>query len=324
MLVQEKHLRAIATLILVFMSVSLAIGGEPAGVTFKTLTDRLEISVAGQGWANYVFRDKKTLRPYFTNVSALTGQQVTRHHPPRPGVDSNDHATMHPGIHLAFGDLGRVDFWRNRGRVLHDKFVDQPTGGLRAGQFSVRNRYVDGDRTVCVETCRHEILVRPGGVLLIYDSRFESGESDFYFGDQEEMGLGVRVARELRVEGGKGWILDSEGRRNGKAVWGKTARWCAYGGVIGQHHVGLALMPHPQNFRPSWFHARDYGFLAANPFGRRAFTRGKSSRLVVKRGKTFRLRYGVLVYSVPAGQQPDLNAAFRDYVGLPGKIDKTR
>lgn len=317
-------MKAVVSLVFVSMSFSLTVAGEPAGVTFKTLSDRLEISVGGRGWASYVFRDRMTLRPYFTNVSAMTGEQVTRHHPPRPGVDSNDHATMHPGIHLAFGDLGQVDFWRNRGHVLHERFVRKPAGGPGAGRFTVRNRYVEGERTLCVETCRHEVLVRPGGVLLIYDSRFESDKSDFYFGDQEEMGLGVRVARELRVQGGKGWILDSQGRRNGKAVWGKTARWCAYGGVIGPHHVGLALMPHPQNFRPSWFHARDYGFLAANPFGRRAFTRGQPSRLVVKRGKTFRLRYGVLVYSVAAGKQPDLNAAFRDYVRLTDRTDKTR
>lgn len=317
-------MKAVVSLVFVSMSFSLTVAGEPAGVTFKTLSDRLKISVGGRGWASYVFRDKMILRPYFTNVSAMTGQQVTRHHPPRPGVDSNDHATMHPGIHLAFGDLGQVDFWRNRGHVLHERFVRKPVGGPGAGRFTVRNRYVDGEQTLCVETCRHEVLVRPGGVLLIYDSRFESDKSDFYFGDQEEMGLGVRVARELRVQGGKGWILDSQGRRNGKAVWGKTARWCAYGGVIGSHHVGLALMPHPQNFRPSWFHARDYGFLAANPFGRRAFTRGQPSRLVVKRGKTFRLRYGVLVYSVAAGKQPDLDAAFRDYVRLTDKTDKTR
>ena len=56
-------------------------------------------------------------------------------------------------------------------------------------------------------------------------------------------------------------------------------------------------MPDPENVRRAWFHARDYGVLVANPFGRRAFTRGEESRVVVKAGETFRLRFGVLVHS---------------------------
>ncbi|MCI0462340.1 MAG: hypothetical protein L0Z62_35760 [Gemmataceae bacterium] len=66
----------------------------------------------------------------------------------------------------------------------------------------------------------------------------------------------------------------------------------------------------PRNFRRLWFHARDYGLLVANPFGRHAFTKGEKSRVVVKAGETFRLRFGVLVY---AGKT-DLAAAHQDYL----------
>jgi hypothetical protein len=79
--------------------------------------DRFVITHGGKPVATYVFRDEKILRPYFAQVHAPDGTQVTRHHPPRPGIDAVDHDTMHPGIWLAFGDIGGVDFWRNKGRV---------------------------------------------------------------------------------------------------------------------------------------------------------------------------------------------------------------
>jgi hypothetical protein len=130
------------------------------------------------------------------------------------------------------------------------------------------------------------------------------------------MGLGVRLATPLAVVKG-GEIVNSEGRKNGAQVWGRQADWCRYGGDIGGRYVGVALLPHPQNFRRAWFHARDYGLLVANPFGQKAFTKGESSRVVVKPGETFRLQFRVLVYDLPAGAAPDMGAAFRAYSATP-------
>jgi len=92
-------------------------------------------------------------------------------------------------------------------------------------------------------------------------------------------------------------------------VWGQQADWCAYRGTLDGKSVGIAILPHPDNFRRSWFHARDYGLLVANPFGERAFTKSAASKIHVKKGDAFRLRFGVLVF---AGD-PDLSAAYRDY-----------
>ena len=293
------------------MSLPTASAQAPV-ISIRKAKQRLEITVGDRQFATYIYRDPAIKRPCFANVFSPNGTRVTRHHPPRPGVDSTDHATMHPGIGLAFGDISGSDFWRNKGRVEHAGFVGALRSEAGTASFVVRNRYIAGDRLVCTEVCRHELRLRPGGVLLTWDSSFRSGEGNFFFGDQEEMGLGVRVARELRVRGGTGRITNSEGRVNEKAAWGRQADWCDYSGIVGKTRAGILLMPAPGNFRRSWFHARDYGFLAANPFGRKAFTRGVTSRVVVQRGKTFRLRYGVLVY----GGKIDRAAAFKDYCRL--------
>jgi hypothetical protein len=56
-------------------------------------------------------------------------------------------------------------------------------------------------------------------------------------------------------------------------------------------------MPDPENFRPSWFHIRNSGLMAANPFGRNAFTGGEKSRITIRPGEELRLRFGVLFHT---------------------------
>jgi hypothetical protein len=290
---------------------AVAAGAAPEDVAFARESGRIAVTIGGRPCATYIYADASILRPHFAHLHAPDGTQVSRNHPPVKGKDPADHATMHPGLWLAFGDLGGADFWRNKGRVEHEKFVEEPRDGPGRGTFSVVNRYVAGNRTVCRETFRCAVRVRPAGTLLILDSTFASDEADFHFGDQEEMGLGVRVATAIAVKSG-GRIRDSEGRAGEKRVWGNTAAWCDYGGSIGGRHVGITLMPDPGNFRPAWFHARDYGLLVANPFGRKAFRKGKASRVEIGKGDRFRLRFGVLLHASAAGSAPDLNGAYAD------------
>ena len=141
------------------------------------------------------------------------------------------------------------------------------------------------------------------------------------------MGIGFRVATPIRVEmdsagnmpAGNGTMVDSHGRRNGKEIWSNSADWCDYSGTLDGQHVGMTLFCHPKNFRPSWFHARDYGLLEANPFGREAFGKGEKSKVVVQPGDHLRLRYGVLVHASPEGESPDLAAAYAAYLRLAGQ-----
>jgi len=74
-------------------------------------------------------------------------------------------------------------------------------------------------------------------------------------------------------------------------------------------------MPDPANFRPSWFHNRDYGLMVANPFGRKAMNQGELSRVQVKKGERLRLRFGVLLHSSAPEKDVDLGATYRDFVG---------
>jgi hypothetical protein len=292
---------AAATMLVLSLAAS---GFADSPVTFVRGESRLLIKVSGSDVATYVWNDPTVKRPYFAHIHSPRGLQVTRTFPPVEGRDATDHATMHPGLWLAFGDISGTDFWRNRGVVRHAGFVEEPVADPQGGRFAVRNMYESDGKTVCEEVCRIRLRVTPHGNLIVWESTF-SGAEGVTFGDQEEMGLGIRVATDLAVTHG-GVITSSDGRKDEKGVWGRQADWCDYAG----RGVGIMLMPDPRNFRRSWFHARDYGLLVANPFGRQAFTKGEPSRLVVNRGETLTLRFGVLVHDADLDRQ----AAYQDFL----------
>ena len=99
--------RAAVPLLVLSMLVGAAACSHAAEPEFaiEQQPDRLVITCDGEPVAAYVFSDKVIPRPYFTDVHSPGGRQVTRNHPPVEGEDSTDHAELHPGIWLAFGDL---------------------------------------------------------------------------------------------------------------------------------------------------------------------------------------------------------------------------
>lgn len=284
-------------------------------VAFEQKPGELLITIGGKPFASYVYEDPKISRPYFAHVKSSCGIQVTRNYPPQEG-DPKDHATFHPGIWLSFGDINGNDYWRLKSRVEHEMFVEQPKGGPGSGAFTVRNYYMtaDGKDRVLAELVKYTILIRPSGTLLLTNSTFSSETTDLAFGDQEEMGLGVRVNTKFTVQYGKGHITNAEGLKEGAGTWGKASKWVDYSGVIDDKTVGVTIMPDPGNFRPSWFHTRDYGLMAANAFGREAMKQGEKSAIPVKKGEQFELGYGVLIYCKSKGQKTDIDGAYQDYL----------
>lgn len=123
-----NHYRLLVWFVLFGAATWLAPGRQIIAADFavQQKPDRVIITDAGRPVTTYVFRDDKILRPYFANVHAPGGIQVTRNHPPVAGADPTDHDTMHPGVWLAFGDLSGQDFWRNKARVVHVRFVEPP------------------------------------------------------------------------------------------------------------------------------------------------------------------------------------------------------
>ncbi len=289
-------------------------------ISFIENKNDVQILIDDHPVAKYVFFDSNILRPYFADIRTLDGSAITRNHPPLAGVDPVDHDRMHPGIWLAFGDLSGSDFWRNQGKVCHEAFVVSPKSEADFGTFTVRNRYWSPQQIAhCEEICQLSFAVKSGGYFLLWDSTFSS-DASFYFGDQEEMGLGIRMATSLSAQEG-GTINDANGRRGEKNVWGTSSTWCNYAGMKNYQMAGVAVMSHPNNWRSSWHHARNYGLLVANPFGRHAFHQGDADRTVVQKGDKLRLRFGLYVYAQPSEKLPDINLAWSEYLRFAESYD---
>lgn len=295
-----------------------------ANADFKIVTDdeagTVTVLDKGIPIATYSYRDERVRRPYFAHVKAPNGIQVTRNWPPVEGVDPTDHDTIHPGIWMAFGNINGGDFWRNKGLVRHNRFIQLPRASSNAVRFVVENEYIHKGKTYTVERAEHTIQRSDNGYLFLFDSRFRAiGRLDF--GDQQEMGLGIRLATPLMVKNGTGRILNSEGHLNEAEAWGKRALWTDYSGLIDGQRTGAMLMPDPRNFRPSRFHSRDYGFTAANPFGDAGFIGGKENHTIIGDGKRLHVNFGLLVYSLENEKPLDNEKVYQQFLNtlkLPG------
>ena len=277
-------------------------------------TDRLLLSYAKKPVAEYVWDDPQILRPYFANLHDPRGTKLTRNHPPISGKDATDHSTMHPGLWLGFGDISGTDFWRNRGRIRHLKFLMPPTVTEDRVTFATQSELLtlEGKR-LGEMTNRYVLSQRPAGWRLVWEATFTATETDLVFGDQEEMGFGARIASECTELKG-GTLLNSHGAMSAKETWGKSAAWCDYSGTKDGQRVGITLMPGPTNFRESWWHNRDYGVFVANPFGREAMKQGAKSTFVVKKGESLRLVFGAVLHE---GKDYDPASEYKHFLESP-------
>jgi Methane oxygenase PmoA len=308
-------LQVLALIEVVFCTAAQPVGN--AGFAFEQMADRLVIIHSGLPVAHYVFKDTNIFRPYFAHVHTPDGIQVTRNHPPIAGQDAVDHPTMHPGIWLAFGDISGQDFWRNKATIRHERFVEPPAVHDGKLNFVTESKMITTNGESLAKLVSHFTLeTLTDGYLLVWNAAFAPTTDTFTFGDQEEMGFGVRVATPITEKNG-GVVENSDGVKGAKSAWGKTANWCDYSGIISNRLVGMAVMADPKNFRPSWFHSRDYGLLEANPFGHKAFTKGEPSSVPVAKGKTFQIRFGAFIHSSATNTAPDIAGAYKALTSTP-------
>lgn len=276
-------------------------------ISVENAPGKLLFSIGGEPFAAYHYEDVK--RPFFANVYAPGKIKATRNFPPEKG-DQTDHP-HHQGIFLTFGDLNGIDYWHGTGKTVHAGFVKEPATAAGRMTFTVKNKYLSKDdkETLCSELGVCTIRSTKDGRVIEFDSVF-TAEAVVRIGSKEEGGLAARMATPLAVMNG-GRMIDNEGRVNGKEIWGQKAAWVDYSGKLGNRRVGITIMAHPLNPRPSYWHARDYGLFAANPFGPLG---SKDGGMTLDKGASFRLRFAALVHSQEDGKPFDPAAAYKEYL----------
>jgi methane monooxygenase PmoA-like len=213
--------------------------------------------------------------------------------------EAHDHP-HHNSLWFTHGDVNGVDFWANgekKGKIVHDKFLEL-SSGPKTGVIKSQNKWVAADgKVICTDTRTHRIHTRPDGQMIDFEVTVHASQGELTFGDTKEGSMAIRLTPTMRLKGevGKGHIVNSAGNKDG-STWGKRAAWCDYYGPVNGDVVGVAIFDHPENPRhPTWWHVRDYGLFAANPFGVHYFERKPegTGNLTVPAGEsvTFKWRF---------------------------------
>ena len=131
--------------------------------------------------------------------------------------------------------------------------------------------------------------------------------------------MALRVAETMRVKGNpsKGRIVNANGLVD-DATWGKRAPWCDYQGKVNGEWVGIAMFDHPLNPRwPTWWHVRDYGLFAANPFGVHDFEKQPTGTgdMAVPAGQSVTFRYRIYIH-LGDEKAGGVQERYMEYLGL--------
>jgi hypothetical protein len=290
------------------------------GVQVTELPDRLRVEVGGQLFTEYFYKDVP--RPYYYPLLGPGGAAMTRNWPIKDDPnDSHDHP-HHRSFWYAHGMVNGQDFWseaKGFGKTVHDRFLEIKSG-QDYGLIRSTNNWVAADgKVVCSDdrTLRIFNIGRANERLFDFDITLYASAGDVTLGDTKEGTMALRLAETMRLTGkvGKGHIINSAGVRDGK-TWGARADWCDYYGPVDGKIVGVAMFDHPLNPRhPTWWHVRDYGLFAANPFGRHDFERlsdKTAGSLVIPAGKSVTFRYRFYLHEGDE-QQAKVAERYREY-----------
>ena len=277
----------------------------------ERLDGRVRVTLGEQPFAEYVFLGyrKPIVYPIYGPGQAV----MTRHFPMRKDVpgESTDHL-HHKSLWLGHASVNGSDLWHEIGQIQHTRLVSVDDNPGRV-VITAENRWINGRKqTVCTDTTRVGFELLAGGARAIdYDVTFYASHGPVTFGDTKEGFMAVRTNPALQLTGDPQHGVVAHGRAvnsrgiTGKDMWGQRADWVDYSGPIDGQTMGLAMFDHPQNPRhPTYWHARDYGLVTANPFGVSDFTAGKETggAMTVPAGQEQRFRYRIVLHRGDASE----------------------
>ena len=295
--------------------------------------------------------DPKAAKPYFWPMYAAAGLAVTRAWPmENPKKEKQDHPhqksawfchgdVIPEGLEFKKHSLGiaGVDFWsegQGHGVIICEN-VSKPQSGKGQASIITTNewRTAEGQKVLDETRTIHFYPLAPGRNLFVLDIDLYASEWPITFADTKEGSLGVRVRDSIRVDRGKGKLVNAEGKsgegkglnNDRKGCWGLVSAWCDYSGPADDAGTiaGIAVFADPTNPIDTAWHARNYGLLAANPFGRAKHAKfpdrkGNNALVKIKKGEHLKLRYGLYLHTKDA-KDAEVAEVFGRFVKMKGK-----
>jgi hypothetical protein len=282
---------------------------NPFGVRISHTNDVLRVELNGKLFTEYYYTNVP--RPFCYPLLGPGGAAMTRNYPmlTNAPAEERDHP-HHRSLWFAHGAVNGQDLWTEQnasGRIVHRGFTEIASG-TQSGVIRTLNDWVDKQgKVLCTDEETFRFHAPQDDVTwLDFEITLRASNGDVTLGDTKEGTFAIRLAETMRLKPNKdnvgkptGHIVNSAGVRDDK-TWGKRAAWCDYYGPVGTNIVGLAIFDHPANPRhPTWWHVRDYGLFAANPFGQHDFESLSDQRagdLKIPAGQSVTFRYRVVLH----------------------------
>ena len=301
---------------------------HPASLTESK--DGIEVRIAGEFFAKYNFQ--KFSQPIIWPVQAPGNIRMLRDYPLKDGTpgEAKDHP-HHRAIFIGHQGMSGANYWHNQnknaGTVEHLKVIETRSGKDRA-LIKTLNAWKDKEgETIGADTRTMTFGGDDIARFLDLEINMHATNQDIVFEEFKDGFVGIRTHPHLRLSpspkhGVKkvyGQARNSEGI-DGKNIWGKRADWVHYFGTIEGEKAGIAFFSHPSNLtkkgEKSWWHARDYGLISANPFAPTKI--GGDGEHTIKKGQSLKLRYRFIFHMGPA-KDAKIGQRFTDYAKDPGQ-----
>lgn len=285
------------SLFLVLASCLLLVLSTPATATaaevrLESKPDRVTVWVDDEIFTEYIFEGYE--KPILYPVIGPGGVGMTRNWPMRDGVENEAHDhPHHKSIWFGHQEVNGESVWGvppASGTTVSTK-VEVDGNTIRS-----QNNLVGRDGKLVATDSRAISFAGDGETRFIdYAVTYHASQGAITFGDNKDGQMAIRMNPHLRIKGpvANGQAVNSEGVTTAD-IWGKRANWIDYWGTVQDHVVGIAVFDHPSNFRhPTWWHARDYGLLSANPFGRQDFEgeQAESGEYKLPAGESLSFKY---------------------------------
>jgi hypothetical protein len=322
----SKKYTLMSALSILLMLICTSAFGVWEPVTLTREGYQIEIDIGGRPFTTYYF-DSSVAKPYLFPLRSAAGTIVTRCFPMVADVAGEDHDEPHQrAMYFAHGNINGLDFWGEAafprwsrhskqafGRTAFRKLDEIQSGPDRG---TVRAEFdLVGTNGVSIATETQTYIFRGDLQSRIVDCEFTiiANHGPVTMGDTKEGTFAIRLAKGLKSPPAR--MMNSDGAIGEKAIWGKRADWVDYDGRVAGEELGVAVFDNPKNFRhPTYWHARGYGLLAANPFGLRAFThdRHRDGTHTIGPGETLVLRYRVFIHHSDC-KEAGVASAYREY-----------
>lgn len=292
-----------------------------AQVTFDSKPGSVAVVINGQPFTTFYFGPDSP-KPYLHPLTSADGKRITRVFPMEnvPG-ETHDHP-HHRGLWFTHGDVNGLDFWMNEkvsqnakmGVITNGKVLKAAGGKQRGVIESSCDWQSPAGKTILTEKRLMTFYAEKEQRVVDFDVTFTAVEQ-VKFGDTKEGFFAVRLRDELSESKGSGTLVNAEGQQKMTQVWGARSPWVDYSGTLEGAPIGIAILDHPGNPKhPTFWHARDYGLFAANPFGEHDFLRDKAKdgSVTLDAGKELRFRFRVIIHAGDA-KSAHLDKQYNEY-----------